>query len=197
MFVQDTFPCHTPGVAEHSPGPSLPRGSRHSMSDPHACTGSTQRALGMERTWHQACSNPNARSEYLQPQGSPFPTVTQQVCPDVACLSMYSENAAEAGAKGGHGRPVSMQEVIVVFEPVGQDIVWDHTPASFPHLQRTREIRAAQSPKSMGNSPALGCSSVRGSLASSTSGALWDAISRLPTSCPLLSQGVIPSCPRE
>lgn len=51
---------------------------------------------------------------------------------------------------------MSMQEVIVVLEPVRQDIIWDHTPASFPHLQHTRGIRAAQSPKSTGEQPSPG-----------------------------------------
>lgn len=104
----------------------------------------------MEKTRHQACSDPNAGSEYLQPQGSPFPTVTQQVCPDVACLGVNAENAPEAGAEGGHGGPVSVQEVIIVLEPVGQHVVRDHTPAPFPYLQHTRRIRTAQSPKPIG-----------------------------------------------
>lgn len=43
---------------------------------------------------------------------------TQEMCPDVACLGVYSENALKTGPERRHGGPVSMQEEVVILEPL-------------------------------------------------------------------------------
>ena len=55
--------------------------------------------------------------------------------PDVARLRVDAEDAPEAGAEGGHGRPVAMQQVVVILQPVREHVVWDDPPAALPDLQ--------------------------------------------------------------
>lgn len=56
------------------------------------------------------------------------------MCPDVASLCVYSEDALEAGPEGRHGWPVSVQQVVVVLQPVGQHVVGNDSPPALPHL---------------------------------------------------------------
>ena len=58
------------------------------------------------------------------------------MCPNVASLCMYSENAFEASPEGRHGWPVTMQQVVIVLEPVRQDVKGDDTPSTLPHLKK-------------------------------------------------------------
>lgn len=66
------------------------------------------------------------------------PPLTQQVCPDVSGLSVNSEDASEAGPEGGHRGPVSVQEVIIILQPLGQDVERDDSPAPLPNLKSRR-----------------------------------------------------------
>lgn len=66
------------------------------------------------------------------------PHLTQQVCPDVSSLSVNSEDASEAGPERGHRGPVSVQEVIVILQPFGQDVERDDSPAPLPNLKSRR-----------------------------------------------------------
>ncbi len=43
------------------------------------------------------------------------PNLTQQMSPDIPCLCVDPENAPKAGTERGHGRPMAVQEVVVVF----------------------------------------------------------------------------------
>lgn len=65
---------------------------------------------------------------------------TQQMCPDVACLSVYSENALKTGPERRHWGPVSMQEEVVILEPLRQHIMRDHSPSTFPDLEEYQQI---------------------------------------------------------
>lgn len=58
--------------------------------------------------------------------------------PDVASLCVYSEDALEAGPEGRHGWSVAMQQVVIVLQPVRQNIVGNHSPSALPHLGDTR-----------------------------------------------------------
>ena len=55
--------------------------------------------------------------------------------PDVSCLGVNSEDASKTGPEGGHRGPMSMQEVIVVLQPLWQDMERDDPPAPLPHLK--------------------------------------------------------------
>lgn len=57
--------------------------------------------------------------------------------PDVAGLGVDSEDALEARSEGRHRRPVSVQEKVVVFQPIRQHVVRDDAPPAFPHLYQT------------------------------------------------------------
>lgn len=60
------------------------------------------------------------------------------MCPDVASLCVYSEDALEASPEGRHGWSVSMQQVVIVLQPVRQNIVGNDSPSALPHLGVTR-----------------------------------------------------------
>ena len=64
-----------------------------------------------------------------------FRALTKQVRPDVASLRVDAEDALEAGAEGGHGWPVAVQQVVVVLQPVREHVVRDDPPAALPDLQ--------------------------------------------------------------
>ncbi len=57
------------------------------------------------------------------------------MCPNVACFCMDSEDALETSSEGGHGRPVPMQQVIIILQPIREDVVWNDTPSALPHLR--------------------------------------------------------------
>ncbi len=57
------------------------------------------------------------------------------MCPNVACFCMDSEDALETSSEGGHGRPVPMQQVIIILQPIREDIMWNDTPSALPHLR--------------------------------------------------------------
>lgn len=59
---------------------------------------------------------------------------TQHVCPDISSFCVNSEDASKTSPKGWHGRAMSMQQVIIVLKPIGKEMVWDNSPASFPYL---------------------------------------------------------------
>ena len=73
----------------------------------------------------------------LRRQKSALPRrpLTKQVGPDVAGLRVDAEDAPEAGPEGGHGRPVAVQQVVVVLQPVGEHVVGDDPPATLPDLE--------------------------------------------------------------
>jgi hypothetical protein len=48
---------------------------------------------------------------------------------------MDPEDASKAGAEGGHWGPVSMQEIVVVLQPLRQDVKRDYPPTTLPHLK--------------------------------------------------------------
>lgn len=56
------------------------------------------------------------------------------MCPDVSSLCVDSEDALEAGAKRRHGRPVAVEQEVVVLQPVGEHVVGYDAPPAFPHL---------------------------------------------------------------
>lgn len=56
------------------------------------------------------------------------------MCPDVSRLRVDSEDALEAGAERRHGRPVAVQQEVVVLQPIGQHIVRYDAPPALPHL---------------------------------------------------------------
>lgn len=56
------------------------------------------------------------------------------MCPDVASLCVYSEDALETSPEGRHGWSVSMQQVVIVLQPVRQNIVGNDSPSALPHL---------------------------------------------------------------
>lgn len=60
--------------------------------------------------------------------------------PDVSRFSVNSEDASETGPKGGHGRPMSVQEVIIVLQPLRQDMERNYPPSPLPHLERNNSI---------------------------------------------------------
>lgn len=70
--------------------------------------------------------------------GGLFLSLTQQVCPDVSGLSVNSEDASEAGPEGGHRGPVSVQEVIIILQPLRQDMERNDSPAPLPNLKSSR-----------------------------------------------------------
>lgn len=59
---------------------------------------------------------------------------TQEMCPDVASLCVYSEDALETSPEGRHGWSVSMQQVVIVLQPVRQNVVGNDSPPALPHL---------------------------------------------------------------
>lgn len=63
--------------------------------------------------------------------------LTEKVSPDVARLCVDSEDALEARSEGRHRWPVSVQEKVVVLQPIRQHVMRDDTPPAFPHLHRT------------------------------------------------------------
>lgn len=69
------------------------------------------------------------------------PWLTKQMCPDVACLRVEAEDASETSTEGGHGRPVPMEEEVIVLQPVRQHIIRHDTPAALPDLQREKRRR--------------------------------------------------------
>lgn len=62
--------------------------------------------------------------------------LTKQMGPDVAGFCVDAEDALEAGPEGGHGWPMAVQQVVIVFQPVGEHVIWDNPPASLPDLDR-------------------------------------------------------------
>lgn len=59
--------------------------------------------------------------------------------PDIPGLCVNPENAPEAGTEGGHGGPMTMQEVVIVFQPLRQDVKGNDPPATFPHLPKEKQ----------------------------------------------------------
>lgn len=60
--------------------------------------------------------------------------------PDVSGLGVNSEDASKAGSEGGHRRSMSMQEIIVVLQPVWQDMKRNDPPASLPNLKSSTNL---------------------------------------------------------
>lgn len=56
--------------------------------------------------------------------------------PDIPGLCVDPENAPKAGTERGHGRPMTVQEVVVVFQPLWQDVKGNDPPAALPDLQK-------------------------------------------------------------
>ena len=54
------------------------------------------------------------------------------MCPDVACLRVHAEHGLEALPERVHRRPVSLDEEVVVLEPLGQVFVVDDHPPRRP-----------------------------------------------------------------
>ncbi|GCB85718.1 hypothetical protein scyTo_0026425 [Scyliorhinus torazame] len=65
--------------------------------------------------------------------------LTDQMCPDVAGLGVKPEDAAETSSEGRHRRPVSMQQKVIILQPIREHIVRYNTPPSLPNLLRERE----------------------------------------------------------
>lgn len=63
---------------------------------------------------------------------------TQQMCPDVSSLCVNPKDAPKTGTEGRHGWAVSMKQVIIVLQPIGEEIVWNNSPTSFPNLVMAR-----------------------------------------------------------
>ena len=57
-----------------------------------------------------------------------------EVGPYVPCLGVKSEHALETAAEGVHGRTVTVVEVLVVSEPVGEFVERDGGPRPVRHL---------------------------------------------------------------
>lgn len=55
--------------------------------------------------------------------------------PDIPSLCVDPENTPEASTERGHGRPVTMQEVVIVFQPLWQDVKGNDPPTALPDLQ--------------------------------------------------------------
>jgi len=62
------------------------------------------------------------------------------VSPDVSSLGVNSEDAAETGPEGGHRRSMSMQEVIIVLQPVWQHVKGNDSPAPLPNLKNKSTV---------------------------------------------------------
>ena len=56
--------------------------------------------------------------------------------PDVSRLSVNSEDASKAGPERGHRGTMSVQEVIVVLQPLWKHMERDDPPASLPNLKK-------------------------------------------------------------
>lgn len=57
------------------------------------------------------------------------------MCPNVSGFCMDSEDALETSSEGWHGRPVPMQQEIIILQPIREDIMWNDTPSALPHLR--------------------------------------------------------------
>lgn len=59
---------------------------------------------------------------------------TQQMSPNVSRLRVDSEDAPEAGPKRRHGWSVTVEEEVVVLQPIRKHVVRYDTPPTLPHL---------------------------------------------------------------
>lgn len=60
------------------------------------------------------CYKGHVWPEHVEDSQTQEEHTTKKMCPDVASLCVYSEDALEASAEGGHRRSVSMQQIVII-----------------------------------------------------------------------------------
>ena len=59
---------------------------------------------------------------------------TYKVCPYVSSLRMQAEDATKASTERWHGGPVSVQQEIIVLQPVWEHVMRNNPPPALPNL---------------------------------------------------------------
>ena len=54
--------------------------------------------------------------------------------PDVARLGVYAKDGLEAGLDGWQWRSVTLEQEVVVPQPIGQSVMRHRFPAALPHI---------------------------------------------------------------